>query len=254
MKGQIAVVLIVVALFAGAAIGYFGGTSFQTTVTKTYTLTQGLGEACTVTQYAVWSIESVHNGTSIGGGTSTESNVVTTFQTTGLPSSTTNTYTGTLTGAISSWTVTDCNADIQATTSFGKSVASGSTDVIVESAINSSTACSSREFWENSSAMDTLRSNVMSQPEFTELAQNRSYFDAGYSCGFVNGTQFTVDFEYSDMAHPFRVCGNSTAYPTYYIDAKIYLLPTGYDLSKTAYTMRYYDSQNLTVSCTTTTT
>ena len=114
MKGQIAVVLIVAALFAGAAIGYLGNTSSQTTVTKTYTLTQGSGlEACTVTQYALWSIESVHNGTSIGGGTSTASNVVTTFQTTGLPSSTTNTYAGTLTGAISSWTVTNCNAGLQ---------------------------------------------------------------------------------------------------------------------------------------------
>jgi len=118
MKGQIAVVLIVVALFAGAAIGYLGNTSSQTTIAKTYTLTQGSGlEACTVTQYALWSIESVHNGTSIGGGTSTASNVVTTFQTTGLPSSTTNTYTGTLTGAISSWTVTNCNVNLQTSTS-----------------------------------------------------------------------------------------------------------------------------------------
>jgi len=130
MKGQIAVVLIVVALFAGAAIGYFGNTAFQTTFTKTYTLTQGSGlEACTVTQYAIWSIESVHNGTSIGGGTSTSSGVVTTFQTTGYPSSTTNTYTGTLTGAISSWTVTNCNASPQTSTS--------------ESNINSSTISTS---------------------------------------------------------------------------------------------------------------
>jgi hypothetical protein len=134
-----------------------------------------------------------------------------------------------------------------------KSVASGGPAVIVESAINSSSAFSPREFWENSSAMNTLRSKVMSQPQFMELAQNRSYFDAGYSCSLVNGTQFTVDFEYSDTAHPFHVCGNSTAYPNYYIDAKIYLLPSGYDLSKTAYSTRYYDSQNLTVSCTTTT-
>jgi len=117
VKGQIAVVLIVVALFAGAAIGYFGNTSSQKTVTKTYTVTQGSGlEACTVTQYAIWSIESIHDGTSIGGGTSTSSNVVTTFQTTGLPSSTTNTYTGTLTGAISSWTVTNCNVGLQTST------------------------------------------------------------------------------------------------------------------------------------------
>ena len=41
MKGQIAVVLIVVALFAGAGIGYFGSTLSQTTIPKTYTITQG---------------------------------------------------------------------------------------------------------------------------------------------------------------------------------------------------------------------
>ena len=117
MKGQIAVVLIAVALFAGAAIGYFGNTSSQATITKAHTLTQGSRlEACTATQYAVWSIESVHNDSSLGGGTSTESNVVTTFQTIGLPSSTTNTYTGTLTGALSSWTVTNCNVGLQTST------------------------------------------------------------------------------------------------------------------------------------------
>ena len=117
MKGQIAVVLIVVALFIGAAIGYFGGTSFQAAVTKTYAPSQGSGlETCTVTRYAVWSIESVHNGTTIGG-TSTASQIATTFQTTGYPSSTTNAYTGTLTGAISSWTVTSCNVSTRTSTS-----------------------------------------------------------------------------------------------------------------------------------------
>jgi len=114
-KNEIAVVLIVAALFAGAAIGYFGGTSFQTTVTKTYTVSQGSGlEACTVTRYNVWSIESVANSTTVGG-TSTESQAVTTFQTTGYPSSTTNTYTGTLTGAIASWNGTTCNSGGQST-------------------------------------------------------------------------------------------------------------------------------------------
>jgi len=139
------------------------------------------------------------------------------------------------------------------TASPAKNVTSGAPAVIVESAINSSSACSRGEDWESSGAMNTLRSNIMSQPKFLELAQNRSYSDAGYSCSLVNGTRFAVDFETSDMAHPFNVCSNSTAYPTYYIDATIYLLPTGYDLSKTTYSTRYYDSQNLTVSCTTTT-
>ena len=117
MKGQIAVVLIVVALFAGAGIGYFGGTAFQTTVTKTYTLPQDTGlETCVVTQYVMWSIESLHNGTIVGE-TSTETNTARTFQTTGYPSSTTNTYSGTTTGALASWNVTNCNVGLQNSTS-----------------------------------------------------------------------------------------------------------------------------------------
>jgi len=117
VKGQIAVVLIVVALFAGAAIGYFGGSAFQSTVTKTYTLPQGdESETCTVTQYAVWSIESLHNGTTVGE-TSTATNIARTFQTTGYPSSTTNTYSGTTTGALAYWNVTNCNVGLQTSTS-----------------------------------------------------------------------------------------------------------------------------------------
>jgi hypothetical protein len=117
-------------------------------------------------------------------------------------------------------------------------------------AINSNTACSAGD-WENTSAMNTLRSDLMGQPKFMELAQNRSYYDAGYGCSLVNGTRFTVHFGYSDLAHPFYACGSGTAYPEYFIDAKIFLLPSGYDLGKTAYSTRYYDSQNLTVTCTT---
>jgi len=119
-------------------------------------------------------------------------------------------------------------------------------------AINASSACS-RMDWEGSGAMNTLRSDLVSQPKFMELAQNRTYSDGGYGCSLVPETQFTVDFMYSDIAHPFHVCGNGTAYQTYYIYAKVYLLPSGYDLSKTTYSTRYYDSQNLTVTCTTTT-
>ena len=116
MKGQIAVVLIVVALFAGAGIGYFGGTAFQTTVTKTYTPAQDRGlETCVVTQYVMWSIESLHNGTTVGE-TSTETNIAKTFQTTGYPSSTTSTYSGTTTGALASWNVTNCNVGLQTST------------------------------------------------------------------------------------------------------------------------------------------
>jgi hypothetical protein len=117
VKGQIAVVLIVVALFAGAGIGYFGGTAFQTTVTKTYTLGQDSGlETCTVTQYVMWSIKSLHNGTIVGE-TGTATNIAETFRTTGYPGSTTSTYSGTTTGALDSWNVTNCNVGLQTSTS-----------------------------------------------------------------------------------------------------------------------------------------
>ena len=117
MKGQVAAILIAVALFAGAGIGYFGGTAFQTTVTKTYTLSQDTGlETCVVTQYVMWSIESLHNGTTVGE-TSTATNIARTFQTTGYPSSTTSTYSGTTTGALASWTVTNCNVGPQTSAS-----------------------------------------------------------------------------------------------------------------------------------------
>ena len=117
--------------------------------------------------------------------------------------------------------------------------------------INAFSACSGVD-WEGSVAMNTLRSALMGQPKFTELAQNRTYSDGGYGCSLVPETQFTVDFMYSDTTHPIRVCGDGTAYSTYYIYAKVYLLSSGYDVNKTTYSARYYDSQNLTVTCSTT--
>lgn len=105
MKGQIAVVLIVVALFAGAAIGYFGNPNPKTVAT---TLVQGSGEQlCIVTENTVWAVRSIHNGTTLGG-TSTQENPVTSFVTTGLPTSTVVNYTGTLTGPLALWNSTSC--------------------------------------------------------------------------------------------------------------------------------------------------
>jgi hypothetical protein len=112
LRGQIASVLIVTALIAGVVIGYIGNASTTTTVTATYTLVttrQGLTlERCTVTEYAVWSVESVAQGATVGG-TTTQDHAVATFQTTGFQTTTTSTYTGTLTGAIDSWNVTVCS-------------------------------------------------------------------------------------------------------------------------------------------------
>jgi hypothetical protein len=81
-----------------------------------------------VTRYNVWSIESVVNSTTVGG-VSTESQAVTTFQTTGYPSSTTNTYTGTLTGAIASWNGTTCSAGLPTTSGDTSSVTESNTYV-----------------------------------------------------------------------------------------------------------------------------
>ena len=137
-------------------------------------------------------------------------------------------------------------------TSSSKRITGNGAPIVVESVINSSSACTPGHYWENTTAMNTLRSDLMLQATYMESAQNRSYTDGGYGCSLVGGTQFTVIFSYSDLARPFYVCGNSTAYPFFQIRALIYLLPTGYDLSKTSYSTRYYDSQNLTVTCTTT--
>jgi hypothetical protein len=114
-------------------VGYFGGT-FQSAKTYTLPTTQSSGlETCTVTRFAVWSIESIHNNTTVGG-TSTVSQVVTTFETSGYPSSTTSPYTGTLTGAISSWNGTNCNVGLQSSTieSTSSSAISTSCTILAE--------------------------------------------------------------------------------------------------------------------------
>jgi len=110
VKGQIAVVLIVVALFAGAAIGYLGNPTRLRTVTETSTTTvvEASGEQlCIVTEYHVWSVETVRNNTTIGG-TSTQDYPITSFVTTGFPTSTTATYNQTTTGALAYWNSTSC--------------------------------------------------------------------------------------------------------------------------------------------------
>ena len=85
------------------------------TYTTTLTLPQGTFiEQCVVTEYHVWSIESI-SGTYTAGGTSTQSSPVTTYQTSasvsqtaGYVTTTTSYYTGTLTGAIAYWNSTAC--------------------------------------------------------------------------------------------------------------------------------------------------
>ena len=113
MKGQFASVLIVIALLIGVGIGYLADTSIPNTVTRTYTFTTTIlhgaaPEVCTVVEYHVWSVETLVNGTTTVGGTSTQSYPVTTFQTSGYSTVTSTTYTGTLTGQLAYWNSTSC--------------------------------------------------------------------------------------------------------------------------------------------------
>jgi len=134
MKGQVAVLLIVVALIIGAGIDYFGNTAASktttetviktdTTTVETYTTTypttsinmgvSGVAQ-CIVTEYHVWAIEEITTSSSTIRATSTQSYVVLTYQTStveptvGFQTTSTTFYSGTLTGAIAYWNSTTC--------------------------------------------------------------------------------------------------------------------------------------------------
>ena len=140
LKRELASIFVVMALVAGAAIGYFGNpnagkTSIETTISTesqtttetaisayTYTttlvrqenVTSAVVVQCAESEYVVWSIEISSNG-SLFGGTSTQSSPVTTFNSTTLPAQligyatiTTSYYNGTLSGPINIWYTTNC--------------------------------------------------------------------------------------------------------------------------------------------------
>jgi len=125
MRGQVATILIVLALIVGAGLGYFGNstTNNTTTVTKNYTYTitttfsQG-GSAvmqCVLTQYTVWEIEHIQNSTITSYGRSTETTNLKTYQTStsltqsvGYVTTSTSSYTGTITGALAKGNYTTC--------------------------------------------------------------------------------------------------------------------------------------------------
>jgi len=99
MKGRVAFALVATALIIVVGAGYIWGSM---------NLNRGSRlEDCTVTAYGVWEFESRSNGTTSYGIT-TYSGVITTFQTTGYPNTTTN-YATTVTGAIDSWNGTTCS-------------------------------------------------------------------------------------------------------------------------------------------------
>ena len=117
----VAAVVVAVAILATSSVGTTvtktvpEPTTTTITYTTTLTLSQGaLVEQCVVTEYHVWSTQSV-SGTYTLGGTSTQSYPVTTYQTSasvsqtvGYAITTTNYYSGTLTGAIAVWNSTAC--------------------------------------------------------------------------------------------------------------------------------------------------
>lgn len=110
MKGEVASVLIVAALIIGAVVGTFGIAGFAHTVTVIETPTsviQSEGQQfCLVTTYRVFSVESIHNSTTVGG-TSTQDSIVASFTTSGYPSSTTIYPTTTQTFS-RAWNDTNC--------------------------------------------------------------------------------------------------------------------------------------------------
>jgi hypothetical protein len=118
--------------------------------------------------------------------------------------------------------------------------------------INSSVSCDYLATTNTLPGFGNLISNIESYPKFVTLEQNRiGYTYGGQGCSESgNGTQYGLSFYYVDTAHPFGVCINGTGYPEYYIDVALFLTPSGYDLSQSVFSTRYYDSTNSTYSCT----
>ena len=107
-------------------------------------------------------------------------------------------------------------------------------------------------------SLNTLVSQLMHSLKFYVLAQGRpfQYGDSpGPGCGdnLLTST-ITPDFSffYSDTSHPFTYCGN-TEHPSFEIDADVYLLPQGYDLSRTQWSTSSIGPNNEPTTCITTT-
>ncbi len=123
----------------------------------------------------------------------------------------------------------------------------------VQSGVNASNACAMSMAYNsdpnNNSAFGILLGSIQSSPKFNALEGNESgYVYQGGSCGATIG--LGISFSYTDRQHPFTVCGNSSTWPEYYINTKIDLTPTGYDLTNSNFTSVYYGPTNTTVSCT----
>ncbi|MGI0085034.1 MAG: hypothetical protein ACREBQ_08135 [Nitrososphaerales archaeon] len=126
---------------------------------------------------------------------------------------------------------------------------------IYQSSINLSDPCTAfQEIGQTNASLSTPYSNVENSPKFIALEGNRTEYafgggDCGASTGTTAGSQLNLNFYYGDSMHPFKVCGNSTAIPTYQIDVGIDLTPTGYDLYHSVYSSLYFGPTNTTATC-----
>lgn len=102
-------------------------------------------------------------------------------------------------------------------------------------------------------SLDTLASQLMNSSKFKDLSQNNPFHYAdspgpGCSENVLNSTVTPVfDFSYQDMADPYTRCGE-TYYPSYQISAAVYLVPNGYELSRTQWSYYSYGPDNASLT------
>lgn len=144
---------------------------------------------------------------------------------------------------------------------ISRPLSNSATSSIVVSDFNSSLPCgeivSPPSYLKAS--LNTLVSQLMNSSKFKTLSQGRpfQYADSpGPGCGFSYVPPQPVtpyfDFVYIDMTHPYTRCGE-TAYPSYQMTAAVYLVPQGYDLSRTQWSITYFGPDNVSSTCTSTT-
>jgi hypothetical protein len=136
-------------------------------------------------------------------------------------------------------------------------LSNSTSSTLVISGVNSSLSCS--QFVSPPPylipSLSTVVSQLKNSSEFKALAQGRSFQYADYpgpgcSDNLLNSTITPgFDFSYQDTNHPYTKCGE-TAYPSYQITAEVYLVPQGYDLSRTQWHIWYYGPYNVTSTCT----
>lgn len=134
------------------------------------------------------------------------------------------------------------------------------TSPIVISDLNSSLSCDEIVSPPSylSASLNTVVSQLMNSSEFKTLSQGRPFQypeSPGPGCAenLLKSTVAIPDFNflYQDMTQPYTRCGG-TDYPSYEINAEVYLVPQGYDISRTQWSIAYLGSNNVTTLCATT--